>query len=67
MRQYLELMSHVLEHGSEKKDRTGTGTLSVFGSVFACTGILLINCWTMPRGKSLICTGRIILSRVPPT
>ncbi len=31
MRQYLELMSHVLENGSEKRDRTGTGTLSVFG------------------------------------
>jgi thymidylate synthase len=31
MRQYLELMRHVLEHGNEKSDRTGTGTLSVFG------------------------------------
>ncbi|MDH3218671.1 MAG: thymidylate synthase [Gammaproteobacteria bacterium] len=31
MRQYLELMRHVLETGSEKRDRTGTGTLSVFG------------------------------------
>jgi thymidylate synthase len=31
MRAYLELMRHVLEHGTEKKDRTGTGTLSVFG------------------------------------
>ncbi len=31
MRQYLELMSHVLENGAEKRDRTGTGTLSVFG------------------------------------
>lgn len=31
MRQYLELMRHVLEHGTKKSDRTGTGTLSVFG------------------------------------
>lgn len=31
MRQYLELMRHVLEHGHEKTDRTGTGTRSVFG------------------------------------
>ncbi len=31
MRAYLELMRHVLEHGERKDDRTGTGTLSVFG------------------------------------
>jgi len=31
MRQYLELMQHVLTHGRVKDDRTGTGTLSVFG------------------------------------
>jgi len=31
MRQYLALMSHVLKHGTRKSDRTGTGTLSVFG------------------------------------
>ena len=31
MRQYLDLMSHVLEQGDHKTDRTGTGTLSVFG------------------------------------
>jgi thymidylate synthase len=31
MKQYLELMRHVKTHGSLKEDRTGTGTLSVFG------------------------------------
>jgi thymidylate synthase len=32
MRQYLNLMQHVLEHGVRKSDRTGTGTLSIFGA-----------------------------------
>ncbi len=31
MRQYLELLRHVREHGARKEDRTGTGTLAVFG------------------------------------
>ncbi len=31
MKQYHDLMRHVLEHGTKKEDRTGTGTLSVFG------------------------------------
>ncbi len=31
MRQYLDLMQHVMDNGIQKGDRTGTGTLSVFG------------------------------------
>lgn len=36
MRQYLDLLRHVLEHGTDTADRTSTGTRSIFGWLTRC-------------------------------
>ncbi len=51
MKQYLDLVRHILEHGEEKKDRTGTGTLSVFG--YQCK-------YDLRRGFPLLTTKKVL-------
>ena len=55
MKQYLELLRHVRENGVQKSDRTGTGTLSVFGYQMR---------FDMSRGFPLVTTKKLHLRSI---
>ena len=55
MKQYLEMLAHILEKGEDKQDRTGTGTLSVFGYQ---------NRYDMRDGFPLVTTKKVIFKSV---
>ena len=55
MRQYLDLVQRILDHGDERKDRTGTGTLSIFGAQVR---------YDMREGFPLITTKKVLFSAV---
>lgn len=55
MKQYLDLIAHVLEHGEERSDRTKTGTLSVFGTQTK---------YDLREGFPLLTTKKVLFSAV---
>ena len=55
VQEYLEIVRHVLEHGAKKTDRTGTGTLSLFG---------LQTRYDLRKGFPLLTTKKVLFDAV---
>lgn len=55
MRPYLDLVKHILEHGERRRDRTGTGTISIFGAQVR---------YDLRQGFPLLTTKKVLFSAV---
>ncbi len=55
MKEYLDLLTYILEHGEERKDRTGTGTIGVFG---------LQARYNLAKGFPLLTTKKVLFDGV---
>ncbi|MBI4309536.1 MAG: thymidylate synthase [Candidatus Omnitrophica bacterium] len=55
MKQYLDLVKHIIDHGERKQDRTGTGTVSVFGTQ---------SKYDLRRGFPLLTTKKVLFDAV---
>ena len=68
MKQYLELLRTIRDHGTRKDDRTGTGTLSIFGHQLRCdlrAGFPLLTTKKLRITSYNVCYTKLLRNAIP--